>query len=105
MFGCLGVEVVGCLGVKMFACAVFGRGAVWRGGGWVFWLALPQLTVLAGQIGDRSSMRGQLNWIFIAVTDTIAWDVLSTDMFQRIFRNDLLAAALFRNFLLAVSGS
>jgi regulator-associated protein of mTOR len=47
-------------------------------------------------------MRGQLNWIFIAVTDTIAWDVLSTDMFKRIFRNDLLAAALFRNFLLAV---
>eukprot|EP00045_Choanoeca_perplexa_P015462 m.195251 g.195251 ORF g.195251 m.195251 type:complete len:1312 (-) comp16999_c0_seq1:102-4037(-) len=64
-------------------------------------VTLDMIDEVPGLVGDRSSMRGQLNWIFIAVTDTIAWDVLSSDMFQRIFRNDLLAAALFRNFLLA----
>lgn len=49
-------------------------------------------------------MKGQLNWIFTAITDTIAWNILPAELFHRIFRNDLLAAALFRNFLLAVSG-
>lgn len=29
-----------------------------------------------GSFSDRKTMRGELNWIFTAVTDTIAWDVL-----------------------------
>ncbi|KAG2481632.1 hypothetical protein PVAP13_J096570 [Panicum virgatum] len=43
----------------------------------------------------------ELNWIFTAITDTIAWNVLPHDLFQRLFRHDLLVASLFRNFLLA----
>ncbi|KAK1396319.1 hypothetical protein POM88_006182 [Heracleum sosnowskyi] len=35
------------------------------------------------------------------LTDTIAWNVLPHDLFQRLFRQDLLVASLFRNFLLA----
>eukprot|EP00051_Salpingoeca_urceolata_P019295 m.280281 g.280281 ORF g.280281 m.280281 type:complete len:1393 (+) comp19398_c0_seq3:236-4414(+) len=67
---------------------------------------LPSVTVemleqIPGQPNDRRTMYGQLNWIFTAVTDTIAWNVLPTEMFHRLFRNDLLLAALFRNFLLA----
>lgn len=46
-------------------------------------------------------MLGELNWIFTAVTDTIAWNTLPRDLFQRLFRQDLLVASLFRNFLLA----
>ena len=64
--------------------------------------ALP-VSSSSGTVSDRSTMRGQLNWIFTAITDTISWNILPADLFHRIFRNDLLVAALFRNFLLAVS--
>lgn len=46
-------------------------------------------------------MSGELNWIFTAVTDTIAWNTFPRDLFQKLFRQDLLVASLFRNFLLA----
>lgn len=46
-------------------------------------------------------MLGELNWIFTAITDTIAWNTLPKDLFQKLFRQDLLVASLFRNFLLA----
>jgi regulatory associated protein of mTOR len=46
-------------------------------------------------------MQGELNWIFTAITDTIAWNTLPRDLFQKLFRQDLLVASLFRNFLLA----
>lgn len=67
---------------------------------------LPHVTVdmldlMPGQLTDRRTMKGQLNWIFTAITDSIAWNVLPSDVFHRLFRNDLLIAALFRNFLLA----
>ena len=39
--------------------------------------------------------------MFTAITDTIAWNVLPRYLFQRLFRQDLLVASLFRNFLLA----
>ncbi|KAK4377456.1 hypothetical protein RND71_003752 [Anisodus tanguticus] len=54
-----------------------------------------------GRQTDRRTPLGELNWIFTAVTDTIAWNVLPRDLFQRLFRQDLLVASLFRNFLLA----
>ncbi|KAL1512534.1 hypothetical protein ABEB36_002115 [Hypothenemus hampei] len=54
-----------------------------------------------GNITDRKSMYGELNWIFTAITDTIAWNTLSPELFQKLFRQDLLVASLFRNFLLA----
>ncbi|CAH1154387.1 unnamed protein product [Phaedon cochleariae] len=56
---------------------------------------------IPGQITDRRTMMGELNWIFTAITDTIAWNTLPRDLFQKLFRQDLLVASLFRNFLLA----
>uniref|UniRef100_A0A1D1Z5U7 Regulatory-associated protein of TOR 1 n=2 Tax=Anthurium amnicola TaxID=1678845 RepID=A0A1D1Z5U7_9ARAE len=56
---------------------------------------------IPGRQNDRKTLLGELNWIFTAVTDTIAWNVLPPDLFQRLFRQDLLVASLFRNFLLA----
>lgn len=56
---------------------------------------------IPGRQTDRKTLLGELNWIFTAVTATIAWNVLPHDLFQRLFRQDLLVASLFRNFLLA----
>lgn len=56
---------------------------------------------IPGVINDRRTMLGELNWIFTAITDTIAWNTLQRDLFQKLFRQDLLVASLFRNFLLA----
>ena len=54
-----------------------------------------------GKLTDRRTPLGELNWIFIAITDTIAWTTLSRPLFKKLFRQDLVIAALFRNFLLA----
>lgn len=67
---------------------------------------VPRVTMdlvdkVPGQITDRRTMLGELNWIFTAITDTIAWNTLPRDLFQKLFRQDLLVASLFRNFLLA----
>jgi len=59
------------------------------------------LNPLTGKVNDRRTMMGELNWIFTAITDTIAWNTLPRELFQRLFRQDLLVASLFRNFLLA----
>lgn len=56
---------------------------------------------IPGLLNDRRTMLGELNWIFTAITDTIAWNVVPRDLFQKLFRQDLLLASLFRNFLLA----
>ncbi|THG09157.1 hypothetical protein TEA_025467 [Camellia sinensis var. sinensis] len=56
---------------------------------------------IPGHPNDRKSLLGELNWIFTAVTDTIAWNVLPHGNILRLFRQDLLVASLFRNFLLA----
>lgn len=64
-------------------------------------VTLDILEKIPGQLTDRRTMLGELNWIFTAITDTIAWNVLPKDLFQRLFRQDLLVASLFRNFLLA----
>ena len=54
-----------------------------------------------GKHNDRRTPLGELNWIFTAVTDSIAWNVLPRKLFQKLFRQDLLLASMFRNFLLA----
>ncbi len=64
-------------------------------------LTIELLEKIPGQISDRRTMMGELNWIFTAITDTIAWNVLDSELFQKLFRQDLLVASLFRNFLLA----
>ncbi|KXS18669.1 hypothetical protein M427DRAFT_197186 [Gonapodya prolifera JEL478] len=56
---------------------------------------------IPGKLNDRRTPLGELNWIFTAITDTIAWNVLPHDLFKRLFRQDLMVAALFRNYLLA----
>ena len=56
---------------------------------------------LPGDLKDRRTPLGELNWIFTAITDTIAWTTFSRDVFTRLYRCDLLIASLFRNFLLA----
>lgn len=56
---------------------------------------------IPGRLADRRTPLGELNWIFTAITDTIAWNVLPRSTFQKLFRQDLLVASLFRNFLLA----
>lgn len=53
-----------------------------------------------GRLQDRRSPLGELNWIFTAITDTIAWNTLPRSLFKKLFRQDLMVAALFRNFLL-----
>ncbi|XP_058791281.1 regulatory-associated protein of mTOR isoform X2 [Phymastichus coffea] len=64
-------------------------------------VSLDLIDKIPGQLSDRRTMLGELNWIFTAITDTIAWNTLPRDLFQRLFRQDLLVASLFRNFLLA----
>ncbi|KAL1519483.1 hypothetical protein AB1Y20_023001 [Prymnesium parvum] len=64
-------------------------------------LADDAISTLPGQLNDRRSPLGELNWVFTAVTDSIAWELLPRDVFRRLFRQDLLLASLFRNFLLA----
>jgi regulator-associated protein of mTOR len=56
---------------------------------------------LPGDLEDRKTPLGELNWIFTPVTDTIAWTTFSCDVFTQLYRCDLLIASLFRNFLLA----
>ena len=56
---------------------------------------------IPGKVNDRRTMLGELNWVFTAITDTIAWNTLPRELFQKLFRQDLLVASLFRNFLLA----
>ena len=59
------------------------------------------IDTLPGTLSDRRSPLGELNWIFTAITDSIAWDMLPRHLFRRLFRQDLLLASLFRNFLIA----
>lgn len=56
---------------------------------------------IPGRLADRRTPLGELNWIFTAITDTIAWSLLEAPLFKKLFRQDLMVAALFRNFLLA----
>ncbi|KAK2180495.1 hypothetical protein NP493_440g01008 [Ridgeia piscesae] len=64
-------------------------------------VTLDLIDKIPGQLNDRRTMLGELNWIFTAITDTIAWNTLPRELFQKLFRQDLLVASLFRNFLLA----
>lgn len=56
---------------------------------------------IPGMANDRKTPLGELNWIFTTVTDSIAWNILPKPLFARLFRQDLLVASMFRNFLLA----
>ena len=64
-------------------------------------ISLDQARRIPGKVSERRTPLGELNWIFTAITDTIAWNSLDKDLFKKLFRQDLMVAALFRNFLLA----
>ncbi|TCD64747.1 hypothetical protein EIP91_003669 [Steccherinum ochraceum] len=64
-------------------------------------LTADMVLQLPGDLKDRRTPLGELNWIFTAITDTIAWTTFSREVFTRLYRSDLLVASLFRNFLLA----
>ena len=64
-------------------------------------LTLKELDKVPGRLQERRTPLGELNWIFTAITDTIAWNCLPRDTFKKLFRQDLMVAALFRNYLLA----
>ena len=64
-------------------------------------VSIDMVMKIPGDLKDRRTPLGELNWIFTSVTDTIAWLIFPKDLFRRLFRQDLLVAALFRNFLLA----
>lgn len=59
------------------------------------------LDKIPGKVADRKTALGELNWIYTAVTDTIAWNLLPAREFARWFRQDMLLASLLRNYLLA----
>ncbi len=42
---------------------------------------------IPGKQTDRKTPLGELNWIFTAITDTIAWNVLPRPLFQKLFRS------------------
>ena len=56
---------------------------------------------IPGKLSDRKTPLGELIWVFTSVTDTIAWNTVPRHLFQRLFRHDLVMAAIFRGFLLA----
>ena len=64
-------------------------------------LTVKDLGRVPGRLQERRSPLGELNWIFTAITDTIAWNLLPRHTFKKLFRQDLMVAALFRNFLLS----
>ncbi|KAI8086100.1 raptor N-terminal caspase like domain-containing protein [Halteromyces radiatus] len=66
-------------------------------------ITMDMVLRLPGCAKERRTPLGELNWIFTAVTDTIAWCVLQgqPELFKRLFRQDLMVASMFRNFLLA----
>lgn len=64
-------------------------------------LTLNDIGRIPGRLQERRSPLGELNWIFTAITDTIAWNILPRPLFKKLFRQDLMVAALFRNFLLS----
>ncbi|PIO60685.1 hypothetical protein TELCIR_17812, partial [Teladorsagia circumcincta] len=41
---------------------------------------------IPNKLHDRRTVLGGLNWIVVAITDTIAWNTLPRDDFQRFFR-------------------
>jgi regulatory associated protein of mTOR len=64
-------------------------------------VTLAEASDIPGKVSERRTPLGELNWIFTAITDTIAWSRLPRELFKKLFRQDLMVAALFRNFLLA----
>ncbi|EGG06627.1 uncharacterized protein MELLADRAFT_36026 [Melampsora larici-populina 98AG31] len=66
-----------------------------------FFNDLGKIDKVPGRMEMRRTPLGELTWIFTSIADAIAWNHLDRHLFTRIFRGDLVLAALFRGFLLA----
>ena len=67
----------------------------------LFQFTADQARQLPGKQSDRMTPKGYLHWVFMSVTDAIAWSVLPLPVFRKLFRADIVVAGLFRGFLLA----
>lgn len=56
---------------------------------------------IPGDVNNRNTPLGELDYILTAITDTIAWTSLPRHLFVKFYRQDVLLAGLMRNFLLA----
>lgn len=57
--------------------------------------------MVVGDICDRQILMGQLDWVLTLILDAIARDSLPKELFQKLFRGDLLTATIFRRFILS----
>ncbi|KAJ2480205.1 Target of rapamycin complex 1 subunit kog1, partial [Coemansia sp. RSA 2320] len=64
-------------------------------------VTLDMCDKLPGSVKDRQTPIGELNWIFTSITDTIAWSTLPREQFRKLFRQDVVVASLYRNYMLA----
>ena len=55
-------------------------------------ITFDSIEKVPGRLNDRKTPLGELNWIFTAITDTIAWNVLPADLFQKLFRQVRIVA-------------
>lgn len=78
------------------------RWHIYRAGSLMPAISLDAAMAIPGRLGDRRTALGELNWILTAITDTIAWTILPRELFKRLFRQDVLVASLYRNYLLAL---
>ncbi|KAJ3439707.1 regulatory-associated protein of mtor [Anaeramoeba flamelloides] len=62
---------------------------------------LETIENIPGNLNKSSTVLGELKQIFISITECIAWSTLPNDLFQKLYRQDLLVATLFQNYLLA----
>lgn len=56
---------------------------------------------IPGKQTDRKTPLGELNWIFTAITDSIAWNMLPRSLFQRLFRQ--VGAAPFNPLSMSIA--
>lgn len=64
-------------------------------------ITIAMLDRIPGKPNVRGTPLGELEYVFTAVTDSIAWNVLPRELFKKLYRQDLLLASMMRNFLLA----
>lgn len=64
-------------------------------------ISIDLIDLIPGDLADRKTPLGELNWMLMAVTDCIAFSTVCKDAFLLLFREDLLVSSLFRNFLVA----
>ncbi|XP_039432581.2 regulatory-associated protein of mTOR-like [Culex pipiens pallens] len=56
---------------------------------------------LPGHLPNRKMLLGQLDWVLTLMLDAIGERTLPAELFERLFRGDLMVATMFRRFLLA----